>query len=178
MNPAYISAISVLCGSAIGALASLVTPRLAKRHEHDMRRRRQENTRRERIFLEFIDQASQAFVDALVNTSIENPSKLVPLDATMGKLRLFASAETVAAAEKVMNRIIETYYGPKLQLQIRPTMDASSDILREFSKTCRAELRGFSSSASPVSGFPHPSRQYSLAKMLGLRWLGRGGESS
>jgi transposase, IS30 family len=45
VNPAYISAISVLCGSAIGALASLVTPRLANRHEHEMRRRRQENVR-------------------------------------------------------------------------------------------------------------------------------------
>jgi hypothetical protein len=75
VNPAYISAISVLCGSAIGALASLVTPRLANRHEHEMRRRRQENDRRERIFLEFIDLASNAFVDALVHTSIEKSFK-------------------------------------------------------------------------------------------------------
>jgi hypothetical protein len=120
VNPAYISAISVLCGSAIGALASLVTPRLAKRHENEMRRRRQENVRRERIFLEFIDLASHAFVDALVHTAIENPSKLVPLYATMEKLRVFASEETVAAAERVMHRVIETYYGPKLELTTRP----------------------------------------------------------
>ena len=141
MNPAYISAISILCGSLIGALASLVTPRLAKRHEHEMQRRRLENLRRERIFLEFIDLASQTFVDALVHTTIEHPSKLVPLYATMGKLRLFASDQTVAAAERVMNRIIETYYSPKLELQTRPKVDSSSDILREFSATSRAELR-------------------------------------
>ena len=173
MNPAYISAISVLCGSAIGALASLVTPRLANRHEHEMRRRRQENVRRERIFLEFIDLASQGFIDALVQTSIENPSKLVPLYATMGKLRLFASDQTMAAAETVMNRIIETYYAPKLQLQTRPAMDASSDILREFSKTCRADLRESYSIAPSASGLPHPSRRHPLAKVLGLRWRGR-----
>ena len=157
MNPAYISAISVLCGSAIGALASLVTPRLAKRHEHEMQRRRQENVRCERIFLEFIDRASQAFVDALVHTSIENPSKLVPLYATMGKLRLFASEETVAAAERVMNRVIETYYAPKLEFQVRPTVDASSDILREFSETCRDELRELSSTTRSAHRLRDPS---------------------
>jgi hypothetical protein len=154
MNPAYISAISVLCGSAIGALASVVTPRLANRHQHEMRRRRQENVRRERIFLEFIDAASQAFVDALVNTSIENPTKLVPLYATMGKLRLFASEETVAAAERVMNQVIETYYTPKLEFQAKPTVDASSDVLREFSETCRAELRELSPTYRPAPRLP------------------------
>ena len=159
MNPAYISAISVLCGSAIGAVASLVTPRLANRHEHEMRRRRQENVRRERIFLEFIDLASNAFVDALVHTSIENPSKLVPLYAAMGKLRLFASEETVVAAERVMNQVIETYYGPKLELQTKPTMDSSSDILCEFSERCRAELRELSSIARPAPRLPEPSKQ-------------------
>jgi len=152
VNPAYISAISVLCGSAIGALASLITPRLANRHQHEMRRHRQENVRRERIFLEFIDLASHAFIDALVHTSIENPSKLVPLYAAMEKLRVFASDETVAAAENVMNRVIETYYAPKLEFQTKPTVDSRSDILREFSETCRAELRGLSSTERPTLG--------------------------
>ena len=64
----------------------------------------------------------------------------------MGKLRLFASEQTVAAAEKVMERVIETYYAPKLDFQTRPTVDSSSDVLREFSEQCRAELCGFSSS--------------------------------
>jgi hypothetical protein len=159
VNPAYISAISVLCGSAIGALASLVTPRLANRHEHEMRRRGQANVRREQIFLEFIDLASNAFVDALVHTSIENPSKLVPLYAAMGKLRLFASEQTVVAAERVMNQVIETYYGPKLELQTKPTMDSSSDILREFSERCRAELQELSSIARPAPRLPEPSKQ-------------------
>ena len=158
MNPAYISAISVLCGSAIGALASVVTPRLAHLHEHRMRRRRQENVRRERIFLEFIDLASQAYVDALVHTAIENPSKLVPLYATMGKLRLFASERTMAAAERVMHRVIETYYGPKLEFQTKPAVDSRSDILREFSETCRAELRDLSSTPRPALRLPHSFR--------------------
>jgi len=146
MNPAYISAVSVLLGSGIGALASIATTRLSQRHQDEIRRRTQEHARRERIFVEFIDLSSDAFVDALQHTSIENPSKLVPLYATMGKLRLFASEQIVAAAEKVMEHVIETYYAPKLDFQTRPTVDSSSDVLREFSEQCRVELGGFSSS--------------------------------
>jgi hypothetical protein len=60
-----------------------------------------------------------------------------------GKLRLFASTRTVEAAEQVMQRIVETYYAPEFDLKMRPNVDQKSDILREFTETCRAELRGY-----------------------------------
>jgi hypothetical protein len=134
-------ALSALCGSAIGALASLTTTWLTHRHREESRRRAQENARRERIFVEFIDLASKAFLEALVQSGIEDPATLIPLYATMGKLRLFASGRTVEAAEEVMNRVVETYYAPKFDLQTRPTVDEKFDILREFAEYCRAELR-------------------------------------
>lgn len=141
MNPANVLALSALCGSAIGALASLTTTWLTHRHREESRRRAQENARRERIFVEFIDLASKAFLEALVQSGIEDPATLIPLYATMGKLRLFASGRTVEAAEEVMNRVVETYYAPKFDLQTRPTVDEKFDILREFAEYCRAELR-------------------------------------
>jgi hypothetical protein len=52
--------------------------------------------------VEFIDLASKAFADALLQTSIQDPSKVILLYATMGKLRRFASERTVEAAEKAM----------------------------------------------------------------------------
>ena len=142
MNPAYISALSALSGSAIGALASLATTWLTQHHQDERRQRAQENVRRERVFVEFIDLSSKAFVDALQQTSIQDPSHIVPLYATMGKLRLFASDRTIEAAERVMDRIIETYYSPQLNTQKRPDVGGKSDILREFAEQCRAELRG------------------------------------
>lgn len=141
MNPAYISAISALCGSAIGALAALGTSWLTQRYQEVSRRRAQENLRLERLFVEFIDLASRAFVDALLQTSIQEPSKLVQLYATMGKLRLFASEPTVQAADKVMGQIVETYYTPKVDLQTKPAVDKRFDILHEFADSCRAELQ-------------------------------------
>jgi hypothetical protein len=90
--------------------------------------------------VEFIDLSSKAFIDALLQTSIEDPSKLIPLYATMGKLRLFASERTVEAAEKVMSRVVETYYTPKFDLRTIPSVDHNLDILRQFAERCRAEF--------------------------------------
>ncbi len=143
MNPAYISALSALFGSAIGALASLATTWLTQHHQDEVRQRAQENVRRERVFVEFIDLSSKAFVDALQRTSIQDTSRIIPLYATMGKLRLFASDRTIEAAEQVMDRIIETYYSPELDTQTRPDLGRKSDVLREFAERCRAELRGY-----------------------------------
>ena len=58
MDAAYLSALSALSGSAIGALASLTTTWLTQRYQDRSQRIAQERARRERIFGEFIDQAS------------------------------------------------------------------------------------------------------------------------
>ena len=145
MDTAYLSALSALSGSAIGALASLGTTWLNQRYQDRSQRMAQERARRERIFGEFLDQASQLYADALSHTSLEDPARLVPLYATIGKLRLFASARTVAAADAVMERIVETYYLPNLDFTAQPSPQVQVgdfDILRDFTEACRAELRG------------------------------------
>ena len=141
MDPGNIAALSALFGSAIGALASLGTSWFTHHYQNERQRAVREHVRRERIFVEFIDLASKNFVEALLQTAIEDPAKFIPLYATIGKLRLFASARTVEAAEQVMNRLVATYYAPKLDFHARPEVDRSIDILREFAESCRAELR-------------------------------------
>ena len=142
MNAAYLSALSALCGSAIGALASLATTWLTQHYQDRSQRIAQERARRERIFGEFIEQASQLYADALSHTSVEDPARLVPLYATIGKLRLFAAERTVVAADVVMARIVETYYLPNMDFTARPSPKYEDlDILRAFTEACRAELR-------------------------------------
>ncbi len=77
----------------------------------------------------------------MLQTSIQDPSKLIPLYATMGKLRLLASERTIKAAGAAMNKVIATYYMPKFDLNTRPPIDQNFDILRDFAESCRAELR-------------------------------------
>jgi hypothetical protein len=89
-------------------LASFATTWLTQHHQDERRRC-------ERMVVEFIDLSSKAFVDALLQTSIEDPAKLVPLYAAAGKSRLFASKRTIEAADKVVSRIIETHCTPSLR---------------------------------------------------------------
>ena len=103
MNNAYISALAALAGSGIGALASVGTTWLTQRYQDRSQRSAQISARLEQLFGEFIDQASRVFADALTH-QLDDLSKLVPLYATMGKLRLYASNATVLCADRVMSR--------------------------------------------------------------------------
>lgn len=142
MNAAYVSALSALAGSAIGALASFATTWLTQHYQDRVQRAAQESSRRERLFGDFIDEASKLFADAMVS-GLESPSKLVHLYAIMGKLRLFASESVIAEADRVMERIVETYYAPNENIAAYDAARRHShDLLREFSKVCQNELRG------------------------------------
>jgi hypothetical protein len=130
VNEAYISAISALSGSAIGALASLATTWLTQRHQNQARRLAQDHGRREQIFVELIDLASKAFVDALLLTLRHD-----------GQAAAVCVSANSGMAEKALNRVFETYYQPKFDLQAKPVINHNFDILREFAERCRAELR-------------------------------------
>lgn len=142
MDAPMISGLAALAGSGIGGLASVAATWVAHRHQDRRERITLKTTRQERIFAEFIDQASRTFADALVSR-LENPSKLVPLYATIGKLRLFGSARTVQAADAVMHRIVTAYYSPPLDFEAEENLDRDAyDVLRAFIDACQAELGG------------------------------------
>ncbi len=142
VNAAYLSALSALAGSAIGALASFMTTWLTQHYQSRSQRIAQEASRREKLYGDFIDQAATVFGDALTH-ELSDPSKIVPLYAVMGKLRLFASATTIEQAQAVMDRIIETYYSPNENFHGAPPMRHKSfDILRSFTEACRKDLGG------------------------------------
>ena len=140
MNTAYLTALSALAGSAIGALASFMTTWLTQHYQMRSQRIAQEATRREKVYGDFIDQATVLFGDALTH-DFETPTKIVPLYAILGKLRLFASEETIQEAEGAMDRILETYYSPNEDFRTSlPTRHKSYDILLSFTKACRRDL--------------------------------------
>ncbi len=141
MEAAYVSAFAALAGSAIGALASVSTTWLTQHAQERATRLGQEMSRRERLYGEFIDEASRLLADALTH-HLEEPSKMVPLYAIMGKLRLFASANVVARADEVMGQIVEIYDQPNVDFRNptdRPTQQRV-DILRAFGEACRNDL--------------------------------------
>jgi hypothetical protein len=141
MNDAYISALAALAGSGIGALASVGTTWVTQRYQDRSKRLAQNSARLEQVFGEFIDQASRLFADALTH-QLDDLSKLVPLYATMGKLRLYASNETVVCADRVMSRILDAYYSPNINFETQRIRRAENyDVLRAFITACQTELK-------------------------------------
>jgi hypothetical protein len=141
MNIAYLSALSALCGSALGALGTIVTTWLTQRYQDRATRRASESHRREQLFGEFIDLASKLLGDALTH-SLDDPAKLVPLYATLGKLRLFASKETIKSAKSVLERIVVIYDMTNKDFRAVPVEANGLDILDAFTQICRTELAG------------------------------------
>ncbi len=141
MNPATLSALAALLGSAVGALASLATTLLTQHHQDRVQRRAQEMARRERLFGEFIVQAAKLFADALTHDYLSDPSVLVPLYALKAQLGLFASTATIDRADEVLQLIIDTYYRPNANFH-EAVQAGDYDILQAFTKACRAELDG------------------------------------
>ena len=111
MNNAYLSAVAVLAGSAVGALASVTTTWLTLTVQGRTDRYTREMTRKEHIYGQFIEEASRLFSDALTH-DLDDASKLVSLYATVSKLRLFASPLVLSTADDVMDRIIQLYESP------------------------------------------------------------------
>jgi hypothetical protein len=141
MNVAYLSALSALAGSALGCMASIVTTWLNQHSQDRSQRHAQSVARREKLYGDFVDEASALLVDALTHDQFD-PSRFVQIYATVGKLRLFASRDVVSRADKVMRDIGEIYYLPKRNYaNPDATLKGDLNVLQAFSDACREDLR-------------------------------------
>lgn len=142
MDTAYLSAFAALAGSVIGGLTSLSTSWLTHRVQFSAQQLEHDIGRREELYKHFIEEASQCYADAF-NNSEPDVSKLVCLYALVSRMRVLSSEAVIGQADKVMRFIIETYVAPNQTFQqIVENMRAGHlDPLRDFSETCRDELR-------------------------------------
>ncbi|MBV1692738.1 hypothetical protein KRR38_35180 [Novosphingobium sp. G106] len=72
-------------------------------------------------------------------------SDLVPLYALVAKMRLIAPNDVIERAELVLDAIVSAYLGPNRTLhELRQfAREGGMDPLRQFSETCRTELKRF-----------------------------------
>ncbi len=141
MDTGYISAMSALAGSAIGAFASVVTTWLTQYSQTRASRRLQDRGRREALYSEFIRKASKLFADAFEH-EFDDPAKLVRLYAIINTIRLFGRPQTLEAAERVIVDIGAPYFAPNKELRLFANIakDSELDPLCAFSNACREEL--------------------------------------
>ena len=141
MNLAYLSALAALAGSAVGGLTSLASAWLTQHRQDRARRASQDKARRQKLYKQFIDEASKLYADALVHDQAE-VSALVSVYALISRMRVLSSSAVIERAEAVVRMIVDTYFAPnKTFPEMRKLMDGHSiDPLRAFSEECRAEL--------------------------------------
>ena len=142
MDPAYLSAFAALAGSTIGGLTSLATSWLTQHVQFRAQQLVHDMTRREELYKDFIEEASQLYADAYEHDKADT-SKLVRLYALVSKMRVLSSPRIIENADRVVRVIIETYLGPNRTFRDIPEIldNDAMDPLREFSNACREELR-------------------------------------
>ena len=141
MDSAMLSGLSVLCGSVLGALASIATTWLTHHYQNRLNRRSQDIARLEKLYSDFINLASKLYADAQTH-NLTDVSTLAPLYALKSQVCVFArTTDTVDRAQQVMQRIIDTYQQPNRDFQNHQAAErVDHDVLREFTVACRAEL--------------------------------------
>ena len=145
MDVAYISAVSALAGSVIGGLTTGITTWLSARGQARAAHMEHDLERRQDLVRDFIIASSKTYGDALTHNE-PNMQELVNLYAMVARMWVLSMPRTVACADKVMDEIVNAYFGPNLTLrQIHDMLknDKRIDPLRELSQVARDELQRF-----------------------------------
>ena len=142
MDAPIVSALAALAGAAIGGLTSVLASWLTQHTQARAQWIAQDNSRRQELYREFIDDAAKAYVHALQSEEADMPL-LVSLYAKIGRMRVLSSQKVVESAEQIAQTIVNTYLAPDrsfFELSEMVNHDAI-DILQNFSEACRAEFQ-------------------------------------
>jgi hypothetical protein len=141
VNPNYVPALAALAGSAIGGMTSFASAWLNQARQDRAARLSQDKARRQKLYMQFIDEASKLYADALVHDQAEI-SALVSVYALIGRMHVLSSPVIIESAEAVVRTIVETYFSPnKTFPELRAMIGSPAlDPLRTFSERCREDL--------------------------------------
>ena len=142
MDTALIGALSAVLGSLVGGSASVATTWMAQKTLNRREILREELRKREALYGEFIGECAKLFMDAFTH-NLEKLESLLPVFALVNRIRLCASREVLAEAERVLTRIADQYFAKNLTVEeLRELVRIEqADPLRDFGEACRAELK-------------------------------------
>ena len=140
MDPSIITGLAALAGAAIGGFTSLVAAWLSQRQQQRAERLAHYQLRRQDLYKEFIEQASDLYIHALQNDK-PDVSGLMGLYAEVSRMRVLSSARVIDSADQLVKKIINAYLEPNKPVPELQKMADSGliDPLRNFSEACRAE---------------------------------------
>ena len=143
MNPAFLSAVAALAGSAVGGLTSFLSTWLGQNSQFRAQLVLNDKSNRQELYREFIEQASQLYIHALTHEE-PDPSKAIILYALVSQMRILSSRKVADEGHATARRIVESYSQPnKSNKDLVRMVDADAlDPLQAFATACREELEG------------------------------------
>jgi hypothetical protein len=144
IEPAILSAVSALTGAFMGGGASLVAALYTQRSQGRLQRATREVTKREAVYADFIMNASKAVLNAHLSDEIRLNGEQEALIGIADRMRLFAPANVIEEADRVIKQLIEIFLQPSIDLRKLATAELAEsrhpDLLLPFSVACRADL--------------------------------------
>jgi hypothetical protein len=143
MNEALISAVAALTGSALGGLTPIISNYLIQRGLTERELLTRELAERQSLYSEFIRFGTTVYVKALTSEpKSENVEDLVALYALLNRIRLYSSAQVIAAAQDFAASVTEKYGNEAISIEDLKsvTLKPHVDPLSAFSVQCRQEL--------------------------------------
>jgi hypothetical protein len=144
MNPALFGAVTALIGAIFGGAASLAAAIYTQRYQDRLQRVARETTRREAVYADFIMSASALLLKAFVSEGFRLTGDEQHLIGLANRMRLFAPAAIIDAAETVIRGIVDLSLQPGFDLEKLTPADLSErqypDLLLPFSQACRVDL--------------------------------------
>ena len=141
MDVSYVTAFAALGGAALGGFTSFATSWTTLRTQMKAEQNANSKSRRQTLYKDFIDEASQIYGDALIHSTLEL-SGLIGLYSLISMMRIVSSAEVIENASKVALIITETFHQPNKTPDELESMihQHRVDLLQEFSNACRREF--------------------------------------
>lgn len=143
MDNSVVTAMAALFGSLVGGLTTLATAWLSQRYTTRNQRLREEIAKREALYGEYIDEASERMIDALGH-ELSDANQIVRMYGLFCRIQLVCSGPVLETAEQLMKRTAEVYAMPSITLEdlLRGAREstAESDPIVAFSRACRQEL--------------------------------------
>jgi hypothetical protein len=143
-SAAYLSAVAALVGTFVGGITSIATSWLGQQRQTKEQRRARQKSELQMLYKQFIQDASQLYVDALEHSTTEL-AKLVDIYATINRIRVLSSPKVVIEADNALRMILDTYAKENATFSgVRQSIDHGfPDPLRAFAEACHEELNGY-----------------------------------
>jgi hypothetical protein len=142
MDNTLVSVLAALGGSVIGATTPVLSNFVLQRSVMQRELTNREIAQREELYSEFIRQGTSCYAKAL-SQSLDNLDEIVAMYALVNRIRLFASASVLEAAEAFVKKLVEKFGEKNMSLdQMKSVaLEQHADPLNDFALKCRSELR-------------------------------------